>query len=220
MPPRHGTYAAAVNAVDTLATGYLVLELVGIFAFALSGAQLAVERDFDIVGMAVLAETTALGGGVLRDVLLGTTPAAFFQPAYLITPLIATGVVFVWHRQLERVARFVTLVDAAGVGLFCVVGTQKALLFGLPGLPAVILGATSAVGGGVLRDLLARRDPAVLRKDSQMYAIPALFGATIIAIGYWVHVTTPVLAVAAAAVAFALRMLALRYNWRAPHPRR
>jgi uncharacterized membrane protein YeiH len=201
-------------------TASLVLELVGIFAFALSGASLAVERDFDLVGMAVLAETTALGGGVLRDVILGTTPAAFSQPAYLVTPLLATAVVFVWHRRLERVARFVLVVDAAGVGLFCVVGTQKALMFGLAGLPAVILGATSAVGGGVLRDLLARQDPTVLRKDSQMYAIPALLGATIVALGQWAQIRTPALAVGAAVIAFALRMLALRYNWRAPHPRR
>lgn len=200
---------------------YLVLETVGIFVFALSGASLAVRRDFDLVGMAVLAETTALGGGVLRDVLLGATPpAAFTQPGYLITPLIATAVVFVGHRLVERLDALVQILDAAGVGLFCVVGAIKALEFHQGALPAVILGATTAVGGGLLRDLLADQAPTVLRRDSQMYVIPAILGGGIVVVADLLGLMHPVVPVVAACLAISLRILALQFGWGAPHPPR
>ncbi|MFC5946435.1 trimeric intracellular cation channel family protein, partial [Micromonospora harpali] len=101
-----------------------VLDLVGIFVFALSGALVGVRRRLDVVGMAVLAEMTALGGGILRDLILNVRPAAFSSVGYVLVPVAATVIVFFWHPQVERVMPAVNVLDAAGLGLFCAVGTE------------------------------------------------------------------------------------------------
>ncbi len=188
--------------------------------FAVSGASLAARRGFDVVGMLVLATTTGLGGGILRDVLLGDVPpVALRDQRYLAVPLAAVVLVFLGHHVVERIARPVLVFDAAGLGLFAVVGTAKALEFGLGVLPSVLLGVTSAVGGGVLRDVLAREVPMVFRADSALYAIPAAMGAAATAL-VWSHESldaAPAVAIAVAVVA--VRLLALRCGWRAPTSR-
>jgi uncharacterized membrane protein YeiH len=116
------------------------LELIGIFAFAVSGALLAIRRDFDIVGIAILALTTALGGGILRDLLLGDTPPpALVRWQYLVVPLAAGAVALVAHPELERLTRTLLVFDAAGLGLFCVTGTVKALEHGLAPVAAAAM---------------------------------------------------------------------------------
>ena len=122
---------------------------------------MAIRRDFDVVGIAILAVITALGGGILRDLVLGDTPPpAFTQWEYLVVPLAAAAVTFVAHPELERLTRTLLVFDAAGLGLFCVAGTVKALEYGLAPVAAAALGVTTAVGGGVLRDVIARETPA------------------------------------------------------------
>ena len=126
---------------------HLALDLIGIFAFAVSGALLAIRRDFDVVGIAILSMITALGGGLLRDLVLGDTPPpAFTQWEYLAVPLAASAVAFVAHPELERLTQTLLVFDAAGLGLFCVAGTVKALEHGLPSIAAAFLGVTTAVG--------------------------------------------------------------------------
>ncbi|GAA2683067.1 trimeric intracellular cation channel family protein [Streptomyces aculeolatus] len=193
------------------------LDLAGIFVFAISGALLAVRKNFDVFGIGVLALATGLGGGVLRDLVIGAVPpAAFTEPGYLFTPLVAALLVVFLHPEVERITSAVMVFDAAGLGLFCVTGTLKAYEYGLGLTSAAVLGLTSAAGGGVVRDLLAGEVPSLLRWDREMYAVPALVGAAATALLIRFDQVEPATATAAAALAFVLRLLALRYRWRAP----
>jgi uncharacterized membrane protein YeiH len=193
------------------------LDLAGIFVFAVSGALLAVRKNFDVVGMALLAEVTGLGGGLFRDLVIGAVPpAAFTDLGYLLTPLAATALVFFLHPQVERINRAVMVFDAAGLGLFCVTGTVKAHAYGLGLTASVVMGLATAAGGGVLRDVLANEVPSLLRWDREVYAVPAVVGATAVALLIKAGELNGVTSGAAAALAFVLRLLALRYNWRAP----
>ena len=204
---------------DTVA---YVLELVGILAFATSGALLAIRSRFDIVGIVVLAEMTALGGGVLRDLIIGATPpAAFRDPLYLVLPLVVAFVAFFFHPQITRLGTAVLVFDAGGLGLYTVTGTLKALDADLGVLQAAILGVTTAVGGGVLRDVLARQTPELFKADTVLYAVPAAVGALVlaVAVAYSVAPPTPVLAVAAALFVIAFRLVALWRGWHAPTAR-
>lgn len=193
-----------------------VAELVGIFVFAVTGALLAIRRGFDAVGIAVLALVTALGGGVLRDLVLNQTPAAFADLGYLATPFVAAAVTFFLHPALSRLMTVFTWFDAAGMALFCVTGTIKALLAGLGPLSAALLGVVTAVGGGVMRDLIAAEVPRLVRAEETLYSVPA-FGGALAVVGMaaagWLR---PWNALVVAGTVFALRMLAVRFAWRAP----
>ncbi|WP_030167673.1 trimeric intracellular cation channel family protein [Spirillospora albida] len=196
-----------------------LLDLAGIFVFAVSGALTAVRRRMDVVGMVMLAEATALGGGVVRDVLIGAVPpAAFTSTGYVLVPLAASALVFFWHPQVARLLPAVLLFDAAGLGLFCATGTLKALHHGLSPLHAVLLGVLTAVGGGILRDVLAGQIPVVLY-DRQLYALPAMMGAAVTAGGAGAGLREGAVTAGAAALAFSLRVLAMRFSWRTPRPR-
>nr|WP_152893376.1 trimeric intracellular cation channel family protein [Streptomyces adustus] len=193
------------------------LDLIGIFVFAISGALLAVRKNFDVFGIAVLAEVTALGGGLFRDLIIGAVPpAAFTDLGYFVTPLLAALLVVFLHPHVERIQTGVNVFDAAGLGLFCVTGTTKAYAYGL-GLPqSAALGLATAVGGGVLRDVLANEVPSLLRWDRDLYAVPAMVGATMVAVCIRYDVLTPTASGFAALTAFVLRLLAMKYHWRAP----
>jgi uncharacterized membrane protein YeiH len=196
------------------------LDLAGVFAFALSGAELGAQKRFDIVGIAALATVTALGGGMARDVLLGDgPPVALRDQTYLVVPLVATVIVLLAHRAVRRIHRPVLVFDAVGLAFFCVVGTVKALDHDLGAVAAVLLGVITAVGGGVLRDTLAREVPVVFRPDSALYAIPAAAGAIAIT-ALWPHdAVSAVSASITVATVCALRLLSLRFHWRAPTAR-
>ncbi|MGI5487447.1 trimeric intracellular cation channel family protein [Microtetraspora malaysiensis] len=192
-----------------------VLDLAGIFVFALSGALEGVRKRLDVVGMAVLAFFTAVGGGIMRDLFIGAPPAAFRDTGYLLVPIAATVVAFFWHSQVERAMPGVLVFDAAGLGLFCAVGTTKALHYGMAPLHAVLLGVCTAVGGGVIRDVLSGEMPTLLY-DRQLYALPAMLGATAMAVLYTAGVRGFVATLSSAVLAFTFRILAMRYGWRAP----
>ncbi|MFI9750394.1 trimeric intracellular cation channel family protein [Streptomyces collinus] len=193
------------------------LDLIGIFVFAISGALLAVRKNFDVFGMAVLAEVTALGGGLFRDLVIGAVPpAAFTDLGYFLTPLLATLLVFFLHPQVERIQVAVNVFDAAGLGLFCVAGTTKAYEYGLGLTASAGLGLTTAVGGGVLRDVLANEVPSLLRWDRDLYAVPAIVGSALAALCIRYDALNPLTSSLAVITAFVLRLLAMRYHWRAP----
>ncbi|HEX9038061.1 MAG TPA: trimeric intracellular cation channel family protein [Ktedonobacterales bacterium] len=207
-------------AVTFNATVELALNYIGIFVFAISGALLAVHKNYDIVGMTVLAEITAIGGGVLRDLILGATPpASFTDSVTFLLPLVAAALTFFIHQRMGRIQAAVLVFDAAGLALFCVTGTTKALAYHMGPVEAIALGALTAVGGGIMRDVLANEQPAVLRADSELYAVPAVLGAALVVILQRFTLYNPVTAAITIALVFALRMAALRYGWRAPHPR-
>jgi uncharacterized membrane protein YeiH len=226
-----------------------VLNLVGAFVFAMSGALLAAHKRYDIVGMTVLAEITAIGGGVIRDLILGAVPpAAFTDHITFLLPLVAVAIVFLAYRYLIHsqavqgaalaqrnrrqhliavVQRYraqiqVTMLifDAAGLAVFCVAGTAKALAYHLGPIEAIALGTLTAVGGGILRDVLANDQPAVLRAGSQLYAVPAVLGSAIIVVAAYLHLYGSLAAGLAAVFVFVLRIGALRYGWQAPQPYR
>lgn len=195
----------------------LALDLVGVFVFAVSGAMLGVRKGFDAVGIVVLALATSLGGGMLRDVLIGDIPpAALEEQRYLLVAVGAGVFVLVGHGLVERLARPVLLFDAAGLALFSVVGAAKAMEFGLAPVPAALLGTITAVGGGVIRDVLARDIPVIFRPGTALTAVPAAVGAGATVVVWEADVYGTAAAAGVAAVAFALRVLAVQFGWGAP----
>lgn len=198
----------------------LALDLGGTFAFALNGALTAIRAArLDVVGVVTLGMVTALGGGILRDVLIGAVPPATFSDwRYLVVAAAGSLTAFGFGWRLARLATSIMVLDAAGLSLFAVTGASKALDFGVGAGQAVILGAVTAVGGGTLREVLVGRVPMVLR--SELYAIPALLAATVVVVASRTGVYGLPAALAAAALCFALRVLGVRYRLNAPRPPR
>jgi uncharacterized membrane protein YeiH len=200
------------------ATTLVVLDLVGIFVFAVTGALVAVRKNLDLFAATVLAGVTGLGGGFIRDVLIGATPpAALADWRYLLVPVAAGVVTFFLHPAIGRVERFVTLFDACGLALFCVTGALKAVDFGLGFLPAALLGMVTGIGGGIMRDVLADRVPVIF--DGVLYATPALAGAAVAVLLDRSDLPFIVVVAAGATTCLGLRLLGLVRGWRAPLPR-
>jgi len=199
----------------------LVLDLVGTFAFALNGGLTAVRAaHLDLVGVITLGAITAVGGGIIRDILLGSLPpATFVDWRYLVVATDGGLAAFLFSRRLRRLTRPIDVLDAAGLSLFAVTGAGRALELGAGPLQAVLLGAITGVGGGTLRDVLIRQVPGVL--SSGLYAIPALVGSALVVIATLVGVNQVLgapAAVGAAAVCFGIRMLGLHFGLDAPRP--
>lgn len=204
--------------MDINLTLLLVLDLAGVFAFALNGALTAIRvARIDIIGVLTLGVLTALGGGIVRDIMIGDVPPATFSDwRYLAVAATGALVAFVLGARLARMATPITVLDAAGLSLFAVTGAGKALEFGLGPVQAVILGAVTAVGGGTIRDMMLQRVPTVLR--SELYAIPALVAATITVVAQDLG-PVALVPVLAALVCFTIRMVGVRYDLHAPRPR-
>ena len=196
----------------------LTLDLTGTFAFALNGALTAIRvAQLDVVGVLTLGIITALGGGIIRDIMIGSLPPATFSDwRYLAVAAGGALIAFFLGRRLDRMARPINILDAAGLSLFAVTGASKALEFGLGPLQAVILGAITGVGGGTVRDVMIQRIPTVMR--SELYAIPALAAATITVVAIKVGAYGIPVAVAAAVACFLIRMVSLRLGLNAPRP--
>ena len=193
----------------------VVLDLVGIFVFAVTGALVAVRKDLDVFAVLVLAGTTGLGGGFIRDVLIGAVPpAALADWRYLLVPAAAGLLTFFFHPVVGRMERVVNVLDAAGLALFCVTGALTALDAGLGPVPSALMGMVTGIGGGMVRDVLTGRVPLVFRGD--LYATPALVGATVAVLGHEAGLRTVVVAPPAALLCFGWRLLAMRRGWMAP----
>ncbi|MBS0376449.1 MAG: trimeric intracellular cation channel family protein [Proteobacteria bacterium] len=196
----------------------LVLDLAGTFVFAISGAMLGVRRNLDLFGILVLSFAASSAGGIARDLLIGAVPPASISDwRYLAISLAAGALTFVWYSRIARLRTEIAIFDAAGLALFAVAGSQKALAFGLNPLMAALLGMLTGIGGGIVRDLLIARTPAVLRSD--LYALAALAGAAIVVVGHWLNWPIVPTAIAGAGVCFGLRLLAIRYGWNLPTAR-
>jgi len=193
----------------------LVLDLLGTFVFALSGALTGVRRQLDLFGVLVLSFAAGNAGGITRDLLIGATPpAAIADWRYLAVSMLAGIVTFYRYALIERLKNPVQVSDAAGLALFAVAGAQKALAHGLNPAMAALLGMLTGVGGGILRDVLVTQIPTVLRAD--LYAVAALAGAAIVVAGDLLQVPPAVSTLAGAAVCFGLRFMAIRYGWHLP----
>jgi uncharacterized membrane protein YeiH len=193
----------------------LVLDLLGTFVFALSGASAGVKRRLDLFGVLVLSFVAGNFGGITRDLMIGAVPPpAISDWRYLVVSLLAGVVTFYWFAGIDRLRSPVLLFDAAGLALFAVSGTQKALAFGLNPLMAALLGMLTGIGGGMVRDVLVAEIPTVLRAD--LYAVAALAGAAVVVAGNLLHLPSAAATLAGAALCFGLRVMAIQHGWRLP----
>lgn len=193
----------------------LALDLVGTFVFAVSGAMVGVRHRLDLFGVLVLAFVTAVFGGIVRDVLIGAVPpAAIADPRALSVSLVAGLITFFFAPWLDRLREPVQFFDAAGLGVFAVAGTQKALDHGIGWPMAVVLGMISGVGGGMVRDVLTARTPAVLH--AEIYAVAALVAGGVVVVGAHVGAPPAAAAIVGAVLCLALRLLSLSRGWRLP----
>jgi uncharacterized membrane protein YeiH len=193
----------------------LVLDLVGTFVFALSGATAGVRKGLDLFGVMVLSFAAGNAGGIARDLLIGATPpAAISDWRYLVVSLSAGLVTFWRPSNIDRLSSPVLLFDAAGLGLFAVAGAQKALAYGLHPVMAAALGMLTGIGGGMTRDVLLTEVPTVLRAD--LYAIAALAGAAVVVIGAGLGLPATAVTITGAVLCFGLRFMAIRRGWHLP----
>ncbi|HET6874087.1 MAG TPA: TRIC cation channel family protein [Acidimicrobiales bacterium] len=192
----------------------LWLNLIGTFVFGLSGGLAAMKARLDLFGVLVLALVVALAGGIIRDLLIGTPPATFRDWRYLAAAGAAGLAIFAARPLLERLWNVILVFDAAGLALFCVTGAAKAIEFRLGAAQAIILGAITGIGGGMLRDVLLREIPSVLRHD--LYAVPALAGAAVVVVAHGAGSTSEAFPLIGLAVCFAIRMAGLRFNIQLP----
>jgi uncharacterized membrane protein YeiH len=212
--------------VTSDASVQVALDIIGVFVFALSGGLVALRAQLDLFGVVVLAWVTGLGGGIIRDLLLGATPPVGISDWRLVTAgLLAGLLVFAFHGRLQTVARrrprrvglvsrLVKVLDAGGLALFAVAGSLKAIQLGSPWLAAVIVGGITAIGGGMIRDVLARQVPEVLQRE--LYAVPAFAGAALVVgldhVGWLTSFTTWL----CVALIFTTRMVAVALDLNVP----
>ena len=196
-------------------TFVMLLDFLGTFAFAISGALVAVRHRLDLFGVLVLSFAAAAAGGITRDVLLGATPpVALVDWRYLGMALVAGLLTFYRHADVERFRNPVQVSDAVGLALFAVVGASKALAAGVGPVGAVLLGVLTGVGGGIVRDVLVAQVPAVLQRE--LYAVAALAGAIVLVAGRMADLPAAPAAIAGALTCFGLRWMAIRRGWRLP----
>ena len=195
-----------------------ILDLGGTFVFAISGAVAAVNRRLDLFGILVLSFVTGNFGGITRDLLIGAVPpAALTDGRYLLVSVLAGLITFFWYAGVDRLRSPVLLFDAAGLAFFAVAGAQKAISFGLSPVMAALLGMLTGIGGGMTRDVLVTEIPQVLRSD--LYAVAALAGASIVVIGHVLGISYGISALIGGLLCFGLRFMAIRHNWHLPAAR-
>jgi uncharacterized membrane protein YeiH len=194
---------------------FATLNLLGTFVFGLSGAMVAIRRRFDIFGILVLAVATGVAGGILRDVLLGAVPPEVLVTIWPMLVAAFAGIcAFFFKPLIDRFTRPVMLLDAIGLGVFAVAGCRKAMIYGLDPAGAILLGVMTAIGGGMLRDIMAAEVPRVLHEE--VYALAAFVGAAAYAAAIWLGVPEVTAATAAVLLAVGLRLASVRYGWTLP----
>lgn len=193
----------------------VVLDLTGTFVFALSGALAGTKRGLDLFGVMVLSFAAGNSGGITRDLLIGAVPpGAVGDWRYLGVSLLAGLVTFYFSPVIVRMSNAVLYLDAAGLALFAVTGSSKALSFGLNPVMATVLGMVTGIGGGMVRDVLLAEIPTVLRAD--LYAVAALAAAAIVVIGHMLQLPVAAVTTVALISCFLLRVMAIRRGWRLP----
>lgn len=196
----------------------LLLDLLGTFAFALNGALTAARiARLDIVGLMALGMITALGGGIIRDMLLNDLPPATFRDwRYLAVAAAGAFIAFIFSKYLNRLTKPIEVLDAVGLSVFAVTGASKAMEFGLGPAQAIILGAITGVGGGTIRDTLVGKIPSVMSEG--LYAIPALVGAAITVTAMLADLYGVAAAIIAAVICWLIRIVGVYFKLNAPHP--
>lgn len=192
-----------------------LIDIAGTFVFAVSGALAASEKRFDIFGAGILALVTAVGGGTLRDVMIGSTPVGWMQDLnYLLVISAAVLISHFFKAYILKLRRTMFLFDTIGIGLFTILGLQKTLSVGLSPVIAIMMGAVSAVFGGVLRDVLSNEVPLIFREE--IYATACLAGGLFFVIFQWIWPAPVINMLAGIGVVITIRALAVRKHWSLP----
>ena len=201
--------------MDTLLVAF---DLAGTFVFALSGATAGVKHRLDLFGVLVLSFAAGSSGGIARDLMIGAIPpAAIIDWRYVAVSMLAGLMTFYRYRLINRLSNPVLVFDAAGLALFAVSGAGKALAFHSGSVAATLLGTLTAIGGGMVRDILVREIPTVLR--AEVYAVAALVGAAVVVLGSALHLSSSGASIAGAVLCFGLRFIAMRRGWQLPTAR-
>ena len=191
-----------------------VIEFLGTFAFAISGIRHAAEKTFDWFGGYVCGIAVAIGGGTIRDVMLGTTPFWMTSPFYMLCTALALVVVVVFSRWIERLQNAWFVFDTLGLALFTIAGIQKSIAFGQPYWVAIIMGCITGAAGGVIRDIMLVREPVIFHKE--IYAMASVMGG----LAYWLTIqldnSVELSAIISFAVTCVIRLLAVRYHLSLP----
>lgn len=197
----------------------MALDLLAIFVFGVAGGLTAVRMRLDIVGVAVLGTVSGIGGGMMRDVLIGALPSPLLSDwRYLCAPLVGGLLTFWFHPAIGRLQGAINIADAFGLGLFTVAGAVKATEHGLGPVPATLLGVMTGVGGGVLRDVLTRQVPELLRAGTQLYATTALAGAALTVAAMRLDAPTVAVVLVGVTATTGFRLLTIWRGWTAPSP--
>ncbi|AGH37941.1 membrane protein [Bibersteinia trehalosi USDA-ARS-USMARC-188] len=194
-----------------------IQDLIGTIVFAISGAIAARQHKMDIFGMFILALVTGVGGGTLRDMLIGSTPVFWMkQPIYLVMISIAVIITAIFRNQISRKSWQIGLLvfDAIGLGVFTVIGVQKGLDFGLHPLICIALGGMTGCFGGLIRDILRNEVPIILQKE--IYVTASLIGGVIFVLAYSAGLASDWIYFVTASTVIVIRLLAIKYNLNLP----
>lgn len=186
----------------------------GTLVFAISGVLAGVDRKFDLFGVFILAFVTAVGGGTLRDLLIGSTPVGWMKnEIYIYIILVSLPLCFIWKDRILKMKRGIFLFDTIGIGLFTILGLQKTLALGLSPLIAIMMGVVSATFGGVIRDVLSNRTPLIFRKE--IYALACLGGAILYLICDR-FLSEPIAMSISITSVIIIRIMAIKKHWELP----
>lgn len=193
----------------------VILDLIGTFAFALSGATAGIKYRLDLFGVLVLSFAAATAGGLMRDLVIGATPpTAFSDLRYLAIAVLAGIIMFILPRTVQRAQNLVAIFDAAGLALFAVTGTTKALAYNINPVSAALLGMLTGIGGGITRDILINEVPIVF--TGELYAVAALSASSMVVIGHLLNWPIALVTVGAMLLCFVIRILAIWRHWQLP----
>lgn len=191
-----------------------VIDYIGTFAFAISGIRLASKKNFDLFGAFIVGMATAVGGGTLRDVMLGNSPFWMTQWVYFFITALSLLVFILFHRGIQKVSNTLFIFDTIGLALFTVVGYQKTIDAGFPFWTANIMGMFTGAAGGVIRDVLLNDIPLIFR--SEIYALACCVGGLVYTLSIWLGMSDVVSQLVCAFSVIIMRVLAVRYHWQLP----
>ncbi len=195
------------------------LDLIGTFAFALSGALVAEQKSFDIFGVVIIAFVTAVGGGMLRDVLIDAHPINWIGDlSYMWIIAFAVSVMYLFKSKIAPWAKTFFIFDTIGLGVFTLIGVEKALNYGLNPIPAVIMGMITACFGGVIRDVLTNQVPLIFKKE--IYASACLAGGIVYLLGRLMGLPDNIQAIATLGVVILIRTVSVKYKLELPKIKR
>lgn len=194
---------------------YVVMDLTGVFIFALSGGLAGRRAGLDFFGVVVVGSLTGIGGGIMRDLLIGDIPPASLTDwRYILIAIVGAMVPLLFSPSSQRALTWLLVLDAFGLALFAVASSSKAFHYGVTPIAAPLIGVLAATGGGALRDVLSNEIPIILRRE--IYALAALAGGVLITVALYLEWPPIPLGITAFVVVVALRLISLRYKWRSP----